>query len=368
MLGKPSESELSITFINGSKLTVMGLDRPERIEGSPVDGLVLDEYANMKPEAWESNIRPALADRNGWCWLVGVPEGRNHYYQKYLNALVDDTGEWAVYTWKSADILSPLEIAAAKKDMDERTFRQEYEASFEAFNGVAYYKFDQEEHCAPLTYDPEDTIGFCFDFNVAPGVACIVQEQRLPNLEWGTGVIGEVWIPENSKTNYVCHKLIEEWGDHKGEVHLYGDATGGSRGTAKVAGSDWDIIREELRPVFGDRLKFKVKRSNPPERTRVNSVNSRLKTVDGTVRMMIDKRFSQHVVKDLEGVMTLEGGSGEIDKKGSKELSHISDALGYYVTYEFPITEKIKSENIILPGMENFSSVNLNIQQNYGLF
>jgi hypothetical protein len=338
--GSPSESELVIQLITGSLIYVIGMDKPERIEGSPWDGGILDEYANMKPQAWGAHVRPALSDRRGWCWLIGVPEGRNHYYDTYRGAQEDTSGEWETFHWKSAEILPAEEVEAAKQDLDELTYLQEYEASFVNFQGRAYYAFSEETHCAPLAYDPAAPLIFCFDFNVAPGVAAVCQEQELPTGETGTGVIGEVWIPQNSKTPAVCRKLIQDWGDHKGRVICYGDATGGASGSAKVDGSDWDLIRDELRPVFGDKLSFRVPKHNPAERARVNAVNTRLRTQAGDVRLMVDQQRAPHVVRDFEGVRVLEGGSGELDKKTDPKLTHITDALGYYVVYEFPTRKK----------------------------
>lgn len=340
--GAPSESELVIRLINGSELHVAGLDKPERIEGSPWDGGILDEYGNMKGHAWDAHVRPALADRRGWCDLIGCPEGRNHYWDRWQKALAElrELGagsEWGAFTWMSADILPPEEIAAARRDMDELTFSQEYEASFLNFQGRAYYPFLETTHCAPLKYDPDRELIIAYDFNVDPGVAVVVQEQRLPNGLDGTGVIGEVWIPRNSNTPAVCRRLIADWGQHRGTVSLFGDATGGNRGTAKVAGSDWDLIRAEFRPVFGQRMALQVPAANGPERSRVNAVNTRLKAASGEVRLMVDPAKAPKTVRDLEGVCLLEGGSGEIDKKANPELSHLSDALGYYVVRRFPV-------------------------------
>ena len=351
----PSETELCIRLINGAEVWVIGMDKPERIEGRPWNGGILDEYANMKPGAWGENVRPALSDRKGWCWLVGVPEGRNHYYDINQYALHAGDPEWASFTWKSSDILDPEEVEAARHQLDELVFLQEYEASFVNFVGRAYYPFSDSKHCAPLKYDPKKPIGLCFDFNVEPGVCAIVQEQELPGQYErdpatgvlllnkpvvGTGVIGEVYIPRNSNTPAVCRKVIEDWGSkHQGQAVLYGDATGGARGTAKVAGSDWDLIKEALRPVFKERLSSQVPDSNPPERSRVNAMNTRLLSADGTVRLMVDAKAAPHVVKDLEGVRTLEGGSGEIDKAADRRLTHISDALGYYVVRRFPVVK-----------------------------
>lgn len=342
---RPSESNLMVSLINGAEIWVVGMDKPERIEGQPWDGGILDELANMKPTAWIQNVRPALSDRNGWCDLIGVPEGRNHYYEidraaKALMAAEGPKSEWGSYTWFSSDILTPAEIEAAKRDLDELTYQQEYEGSFISFEGRAYYVFDERIHCKPLKYDPKQALALCFDFNVEPGVCAIAQEQTLPNGLEGTGIIGEVHIPRNSNTPAVCRKIIQDWGSHLGKVVCYGDATGGATGTAKVSGSDWDLVKAELKPVFGERLAFRVKAANPRERSRINAVNSRLKSASGEVRLMVDPIKAPRVVKDFEGVQLLKGGSGEIDKKSTPMLTHISDAIGYYVDYCFPVVSE----------------------------
>jgi hypothetical protein len=340
--GRPAESELTIRLTNGAELHVVGMDRPERFEGSPWDGGVLDEYADMRPEVWGAHIRPALADREGWCELIGVPEGRNHYYDLDLAARAamlerGPASEWGSFHWLSADILAATEIAAARRDLDPTTFAQEYEASFLTFAGRAYYGFDQSRHCGNLTYDPQQPLIFCFDFNVAPGVAVIAQEQILPNGQSGTGIIGEVHIPQHSNTPSVCRRLLTDWGEHAGLVHCYGDASGGASGTARVEGSDWTLIRSHLIPRFPGRLQVSVPPANPAERARLNAVNSRLSSADGTVRLMLDPNKAPNTVKDFEGVRLLVGGAGEIDKQADPRLSHLTDALGYYIAKEFPV-------------------------------
>jgi hypothetical protein len=378
MVDKPSETELKIETVTGADIVVVGLDKPERIEGSPWDGGLVTEVGNIKPTAWKMNIRPALSDRLGWCDLEGVPEGRNHYYDITLQAQAQlaeygDKSEWGVFSWPSKDILPPEEIAAAMRDLDELTFDQEYNASFVNFTGRAYYPFSQREHCKPLKYDPKAVLILCFDFNVEPGVCAILQEQPLPGQFertplpplrrgephrpnpqgvpmlnrplMGTGVIGEVHIPRNSNTPAVCRALLStrdgtptQWAKHQGLVRCYGDATGGARGTAKVQGSDWDLIEKELRPTFKERLSFRVKESNPAERARINAVNSRLRSVFGDVRLMVDLSKAPNVVKDFDGVTLLEGGGGEIDKKDNPLLTHLTDAVGYHVEYEYPVS------------------------------
>lgn len=331
-----SETELYIEYINGSRIYVLGVDKPERIEGTPWDGGVLDEFANMKVKVWKDHVRPALSDRLGWCWFIGVPEGRNHYYDLSLKAFADKTGNWDNFHWISADILPKSEIIAAKEDLDELTYLQEYEASFVNFTGLTYYNFDRVVNCRPLTYRQNEPLYFTFDFNTSPGTAGVVQEQEI-----GTCIVGEVYIPQNSNTQIVCSRLIEDFGDHQGPIVCFGDATGGAGGSAKVQGSDWALIKRSLNGHFGSsRISYEVPSSNPTERARVNTVNSRVRSTTDDINLYVDPEKAPYMVKDFEGVRCIEGGSGEIDKKHDLALTHLTDGLGYYIHKRFPIDHR----------------------------
>jgi hypothetical protein len=359
ILGRPNESQLMIQLINGSQIWCLGMDKPERAEGSPWDGGVLDEYGNMKKDVWLSHVRPSLSDRRGWCDFIGVPEGRNHYYDldkeakaKRIAALKEGVyPTWDAFHWISADILPPEEIEEAKQDMDELTYMQEYEASFINFTGRAYWAYTEEANTGRLDYNPTRRIDFCFDFNVEPGVAAVVQEQWLPQRyhdgekEWGDGVIGEVHIPRGSNTPMVCKRLIKDFGNHQGQIFCYGDFTGGNPSTSAVLGSDWELIKQQLWNHFGSqRIFFKVK-PNPRERDRVNSMNSRCLSMSKKVRLMVDPSKAPFTDKDFEGVTLVEGGSGEIDKKSSPELTHLTDALGYRSWVEHPVKKRFVRSN-----------------------
>lgn len=344
-----SDSELTIQLWNGAEILVTGLDKSERIEGPPIDWICIDEYGNVKKEAWDEHIRPALSERGGEAWLIGVPEGRNHYYVLSCKAQEQQKEQpelWSFFTWPSADILPPEEIAIARAELDELTFRQEYEASFVNFQGMIYYAFNRHVHAAEsLRYDPELPLILCFDFNVAPGV-CVMLQEKLhigPNPKvapWVTAAVDEVWIPRNSNTKLVCKRVIERYGTHKDLVYCYGDSTGGARGTAKLEGSDWEIIKACLKPVFGERLKFKVPAVNPRERIRINAMNSRLESADGTIRFLLDPIKCPHTLLDFEGVTCKEDGSGEIDKSGDPTLTHLTDAISYALAEKYPITDR----------------------------
>lgn len=340
-----SESELTITYRIGSKLMVVGLDRPQRIEGIPVDGIGIDEIAEVKRESWEQSIRPALSTKGrppGWAWFTGRPKGRGLFYELYSRAGTREG--WESFTWTSATVVDPAEIEQARQDLDPLTFAQEYEAQWVSFDGLAYYPWSPKDHLRRLTYDPARPLIVCLDFNVDPGTAVIAQEQYVDG-ETRTCVIGEVHIPKNSNTPAVCRRLVADWGKHAGEVYLYGDPAGGARHTSQTEGTDWDLAKQVLRPAFGDRLRWRVGKRAPYVRDRLNAVNSRLKSTAGVVRLLVDPVAAPNVVRDFEGVTLLAGGSGELDKKGSeaKGLTHLTDALGYYIAEAFGIAERTTS-------------------------
>lgn len=357
ILGGPkrgiSEGELVITYINGTRLCVVGFDKPMRAEGEAIDGGVLDEYADMKHEAWTLSLRPSLSTRGrpGWCWFIGKPRGRNHYYRLFRDA--PSLEDWNRFHWKAADILDPEEIEAARRELDELSFKQEYEAEFISFEGRVYYAFTAAENAVePVSkaYDVDQPLDFTFDFNVAPGTATAIQElnyvdackelgwKRRANVdEEVSATIGEVWIPRNSNTELVCNKLISMYGDHQGRVTCYGDATGGARGSAKLKGSDWDIIKRMMTAHFGARVRFRVPKANPKERVRVNAVNARMRSSDGVIHHLVCPVACPHVIEDYEGVVSVEGASGEIDKAADPMLTHLSDGQGYRFVKTHPL-------------------------------
>jgi hypothetical protein len=344
-----SESELTIRLVSGAEIIVAGLDKPERIEGIPIDWICVDEVANCGPSVWPEHIRPALSERGGEAWLIGVPEGRNHYYRLAEQAQEqqkDHPDLWSFHCWPSSDILPPQEIEIAKAELDERTYKQEYEASFETASGRVYYPFDRAIHARhPIPYNPELPLLIGMDFNVSPGTAVICQEIPPgvvcdPHVSYPcTGVIDEVWIPDNSNTRRVCDYIIQSYGDHPGIVTCFGDASGGARGTAKVQGSDWDLVRAFLEPTFGSRLKFRVPRKNPAEKVKVNTLNSRLLSADGTVHLLLARSMCPRLMLDFEGVVYTP--DGDIDKDADKWLTHLVDGLAYMLCETHPLVRHL---------------------------
>ena len=136
-------NNLQITLINGCTISLKGADRPETMRGVSLKFLVMDEYADMKPSVWEQILRPALADQKGDAMFIGTPMGRNHFYELYRYAELEDDDSYKAWHFTSYDnpLLDPNEIDTAKKSMSSYAFRQEFLASFEAM-GSEIFKED----------------------------------------------------------------------------------------------------------------------------------------------------------------------------------------------------------------------------------
>jgi len=136
-------NNLQIKLINGATISLKGADRPETMRGVSLKFLVMDEYADMKPEVFEQILRPALADQKGNALFIGTPMGRNHFYELYQYAELDDDPTYKAWHFTSYDnpLLDAEEINVAKKSMSSYAFRQEFMASFEA-RGSEMFKED----------------------------------------------------------------------------------------------------------------------------------------------------------------------------------------------------------------------------------
>jgi len=136
-------NNLQIKLVNGATISLKGADRPETMRGVSLKFLVLDEYADMKPDVFEQILRPALADQKGCAMFIGTPMGRNHFYDLYKYAEIDDDPTYKAWHFTSYDnpLLDPGEIDIAKKSMSSYAFRQEFMASFEA-RGSEMFKED----------------------------------------------------------------------------------------------------------------------------------------------------------------------------------------------------------------------------------
>ena len=125
-------NNMDITLVNGATIYVRGADRPDTLRGVSLTYAVLDEVADIKPEAWEQVIRAALSDKKGRALFIGTPKGRNWFYDLFKLGQEDDN-DWKSwhFTTKDNPLIDPSEIEAAKKTMSSFSFKQEYMASFD---------------------------------------------------------------------------------------------------------------------------------------------------------------------------------------------------------------------------------------------
>lgn len=123
-------NNMEFTLINGTKIYIRGADRPDTLRGVSLTFVVLDEYADMKPQVWEQIIRASLSDKKGDALFIGTPKGRNHFYDIYLMGETDEEYKSWSFTTADNELIDPKEIEAAKRTLSTFAFKQEYMASF----------------------------------------------------------------------------------------------------------------------------------------------------------------------------------------------------------------------------------------------
>ena len=159
-------NNLQIKLINGSTISLKGGDRPETMRGVSLFYLVLDEYADIRPDVWQQILRPALADQKGDALFIGTPMGRNHFYDLYKYGEISEDPDYKSWHFTSYNnpLLDPEEIDAAKRQMSSYAFRQEFMASFEAMGSEMFkeewVKFGDKPTEAGDYYIAIDLAGF----------------------------------------------------------------------------------------------------------------------------------------------------------------------------------------------------------------
>lgn len=122
----------------GARIYIMGADNPDALRGMYLDGVILDEYGQIKENLWGEIIRPALADRKGWAVFVGTPKGQNGFFQKYQEALGNPKWYHCLYKASETGVLDADELESMRESMSDVEYRQEMECDFSvaAFNAL----------------------------------------------------------------------------------------------------------------------------------------------------------------------------------------------------------------------------------------
>lgn len=317
---KVNESDLHIVLKNGSIIYIRSADNREALRGAKYNFIVMDECADIHEDTWHQILRPTLSDTQGSALFIGSPKGRNWFWDLYSLSGETDWQSWQFTTAEGGNV--PLEeIEAAKRDLDTKTYEQEYLSQFVSYAGVCYYSFT-DDNIQPQPLDlPEHTPLFIgMDFNIDPMSAVICVEDKLGN----TWVIDEITI-YSSNTNEMAEEIKRRYGNRP--VIVYPDATGLRRTTNSTGMSDHLILQHHG-------FKLSTGKTNPPVAERISSVNARLCNNLGERKLFITpkcKSLKESLIK-----MTYKEGTRQPDK--SSGYDHITDALGYYIQRTYPIT------------------------------
>jgi hypothetical protein len=317
---KINESNLEITLINGSRIYLRSADNPDNLRGVSMDYLVMDEAAMIDQRMWTEVCRPALSDREGDALFLTTPKGKGSWiYELWQGAHSADNYSAFQYSTLDGGNVSEEEIEAARGELDDKSFRQEYEASFESYAGSIYYNWDSTKHIRKqdLDFKKNEILHVAMDFNVAPLVAAIC---RVNGNE--ISVIDEISM-DGSNTFEMAEELVNRYPDNR--LWVYPDASGQARKTSSNT-SDHHILRNAG-------FILKVKNINPPVKDRIASVNASLKTVDGSVKLTIDPKC-KHLIKCISG-QVYKPGTQVPDK--TSNLDHMNDAIGYLIHWINPI-------------------------------
>ena len=316
-ISKTNESALTLRLINNSVISLKGAEKPNNLRGRALDFVVLDEFADMRPEAWFEVIRPSLSDRQGGAMFIGTPKGRNHFYDLYGKGVDGDEG-WKSYQYTTIEggNVEANEIASARADLDERTFQQEYEAQFVNYSGIIYYGFKREESVRRHTDDCH-VIHVGMDFNLDP-MSAVLMTRKGDTLH----IFDEI-VMFGSNTDEMVAELRERYGN--GTIVIYPDPASRQRKTSAGGRTDLSILQNAG-------FEVRVRNSHAAVRDRINAVNSRLLSNDGQRRLYVDPKCKK-VIESLER-HTYKEGTSQPEKDG---FDHMNDALGYAVEYLFPI-------------------------------
>ena len=329
-VAKTNETELTIILINGSTIALKGADNYDSLRGVGLDFIVLDEFADIDPEAWYETLRPTLSDKGGKALFIGTPKGIGNWaYEIYQNTQ-DDAANWQSFSFTTLDggQVPEEEVQQARKDLDERTFRQEYMATFETFSGRIYYSFDRAHNVVKYLGNTPDVLYVGMDFNIDP-MSAVIATRMGDTLH----IIDEVRI-FSSNTQEVIGELKQRFG--KSKLWVYPDPAGNQRKTSAGGVTDVTLLSNAGFVV-------KAPRHHTPVRDRINAVNSRLCSSSGIRHLIIDPKC-KYTIEGLER-QTYKEGSSQPDKDSGYD--HMNDALGYMVDYLFPVRKDIDPSLLI---------------------
>ena len=196
VLAKANQSELWVELINGARIRLFGADNPDALRGNFLDGVVMDEMADMKPSVWGEIIRPLLADRLGWATFIGTPKGHNAFYDIYNEATKKPNWYTKMLRADQTMLLPQSELDDAKATMSDNQYEQEFLCSFEAailgaFYGQQMRQITDLERITTIDYDPMFPCHTAWDLGFNDSTSII----------WYQTVYGEIRVLDHHSSN-----------------------------------------------------------------------------------------------------------------------------------------------------------------------
>lgn len=191
---KVNEAELRIDIHRSDRrdhirYILLGAENPDTLAGMYLDGVLLDEYSLMNPKVWSTILRPALSDRKGWAIFIGTPRGNNHFASIYQIARKNESGQWfsAIYRASETDIIDADELIAARIEMSEDEYDQEFECSFTAALQGSYYgkymaDLEKKGRITTVEYDPAVPVDTFWDLGISDTTAIWYAQQVGPEI------------------------------------------------------------------------------------------------------------------------------------------------------------------------------------------
>ena len=320
-VSKINHSDLKVILRNGSEISLRGADNENSLRGVGLDFLVMDEFADIKEHAYTEVLRPTLSDkgRMGAALFCGTPRGYGNWSYNLFSREKDDD-QWASFQFTTLEggQVSKQEIEQAKSDLDERTFKQEYEASFVNYAGQIYYNFDRKENVMDK-YTPQTAeLHIGMDFNIDP-MSAVISELK------GNGIyIYDEIVIYSSNTDEMVEEIKNRFKDK--HIYIYPDPASKQRKTSAGGVTDLAILKNAG-------FNLRVRNNHPLIRDRINSVNTKLKNANGTRTLFIANKCKT-MLKSIERQIYKEGTTVP-DKDNNYD--HMNDALGYLVEYLYPV-------------------------------
>ena len=306
---------------SNSTISLKSADQPDALRGTGINFLILDEFADIDKRTWFEVLRASISDTLGDVLFTGTPRGYGNWsYEMYLKGKQDKEWDSFQFTTLDGGMVNKEELEQARLDLDVRTFRQEFEGTFENYSGAVYYNFHPVDNVIkPRQIDWTKPLHLGVDFNVDPMSCCVAQIEKEKIY-----FIDEIVI-YGSNTDELVQEIKDRYGT-KIQIICYPDPASRQRKTSAGGRTDLSILQNAG-------FKVKAKFKHTAIRDRVNAVNSRLKDSLGKRHIFISNNCKT-LLKGLQRQIYKEN-TNIPDKEDGYD--HMNDALGYLIDYVKPL-------------------------------